>query len=215
MPEPASNDTPTVFIVDDEESVGSALGWLFESVHLCSRTFTSAESFLQEFKNDSSVTCLITDLCMADMTGLELLEELRARGFNLPVIVLTAHGDVPGAVRAMRLGAVDFLQKPFNAAELLRTVNHALRIAREREARERSIRVLTDEIACLSAREREILFHLLEAETSKEIGRALNISYKTVDVHRATLMRKLGVASFGDLIRRYRDLRQADRRDSA
>ena len=215
MPAPPSIETPTVFIVDDEESVGAALGWLFESVHLQSRTFTSAKTFLEEFKNDFSVACLITDLCMADMTGLELLEEIKARGYELPVIVLTAHGDVPGAVRAMRLGAIDFVQKPFNATGLLHTVNHALRVARERETRSRTVHSLRMEIACLSAREREVLFHLLEAESSKEIGRILNISYKTVDVHRATLMRKLGVASFGELMRRYRDLRDADRQHFA
>lgn len=215
MAEPTSVETPTVFIVDDEESVGSALGWLFESVHLQSRTFTSAKAFLREFNNDRPVACLITDLCMADTTGLELLEEIKARGINLPVIVLTAHGDVPGAVRAMKLGAIDFVQKPFNAPDLLRTVNHALRLARERETRARNVHALRMEIACLSSREREVLFHLLEAESSKEIGRILNISYKTVDVHRATLMRKLGVASFGELMRRYRDLRDADCQDSA
>ncbi len=196
-----------VYLVDDQPDVTSALAWLLESVGFNSRTYHSAQTFLDEYCSDKQVACLVTDLRMPDMTGIELLEEMRQRGFNIPVIVLTAHGDVPTAVRSMSLGALDFVQKPFNDDELLSRINRALRIAREQDTRISALKRLESELACLSPREREIFYHLLDGETSKEIGKELKISHKTVDVHRATLMRKLGVQSCSQLMRKFRTLR--------
>lgn len=196
-----------VHLVDDQADVTSALAWLLESVRLDSRSYPSARAFLDSYHSDDGITCLVTDLRMPEMTGLELIEELRRRGFQIPVIVLTAHGDIPTAVTSMRLGALDFMQKPFNAEELLGRINKALRHSRERHLRTTELHRLESELACLSPREREVLNHLLDGETSKEMARDMQISYKTVDVHRSTLMRKLGVHSASELIKRFRAFR--------
>lgn len=198
-----------VHLVDDQADVTSALAWLLESVHVDSRSHHSARAFLDSYHGDDGVACLVTDLRMPEMSGLELIEELRRRGFQIPVIVLTAHGDIPTAVSSMRLGALDFMQKPFNGEELLSRINKALRHSREQHLRTTEQRRIESELAHLSPREREVFHHLLDGETSKEMAKDMHISHKTVDVHRATLMRKLGVRSASELIKKFRTLRRS------
>ena len=197
--------TPTaiVYLVDDEPDVTEGLSWLLDSVGLRSKAFSSAQAFLREAGQHAGVSCLVTDLRMPEMNGLELVQELIARGYRFPVIFLSAHGDVPNAVKAMQLGAVDFVQKPFNPEAFLGSINKALRFAREAESRRLARQTVEGRLRLLSPREREIFEYLLTGQTSKEIGRRLHISFKTVDVHRANLMYKLEVASYGELVRRF------------
>jgi two-component system response regulator FixJ len=144
--------------------------------------------------------CAVLDLRMPEMSGLELLQRMNELGHRIPVLFLSAHGDVPAAVNAMQLGALDFLQKPFNSQAFLNSVNRAIKLAREvweQHTREINVESL---LARLSDREKEILRPLLLGQTSKEIARTLGISPKTVDVHRANVMRKLEVATYRDLV---------------
>jgi FixJ family two-component response regulator len=142
---------------------------------------------------------------MPGASGIEVMERLQQRRPDLPIIFLSAHGDVPSAVRAMKLGAVDFLQKPFNPQQFLDCVNRATALARTRHAEWMKRRDYGNSLARLSRREREVLDRILEGESSKEIARTLAISPKTVDVHRANVLRKLGAVSARELASRFRD----------
>lgn len=190
-----------VFLVDDETSVTDGLTWLLESVKIPSRAFDSAPEFLQEMQRFKGVACAVVDLRMPDMSGLELQQRLIELGCLMPLVFLTAHGDVPAAVNAMQAGAVDFVQKPFNPERFLTSVNKALRMAREGFAEREARQGLQKRLDQLSSREREVLGGLLDGRTSKEIGKALEISPKTVDVHRANLVRKMNVATSAELVR--------------
>lgn len=188
----------TVYVVDDEESVRNSLRWLLGSVHLNVATFPSAQAFLGAYRAGSP-GCLILDVRMPEMSGLELMEHIREQGVTLPVIFLTAHGDVPMAVRAMKGGALDFLQKPFNSQQLLDRVNLALKMDAEARRRRTGEAKLTHDLAVLTPREREVFDLALAGESSESIGRRLDISRKTVEVHRTHIVKKLGVKSFGAL----------------
>lgn len=190
-----------VFLVDDETSVTDGLTWLLESVKIPSRAFSSAPEFLQEVRHFKGVACAVVDLRMPEMSGLELQQRLIEAGSLLPLVFLTAHGDVPAAVNAMQSGAVDFVQKPFNPERFLTSVNKALRMAREEFAEREARQGLQRRLDQLSSREREVLSGLLDGRTSKEIGKALEISPKTVDVHRANLVRKMNVETSAELVR--------------
>lgn len=190
-----------VYLVDDERSVTDALAWLLESVKIGSRPFSSALEFLAKLPELERPACAVLDLRMPEMSGLELQRRMLDAGHDMPLIFLTAHGDVPAAVNAMQAGAVDFLQKPFNPDAFLTSVQRAVRLARERHARQLSELDLRRSLAQLSTRERDVLRELLDGRTSKEIAKALSISPKTVDVHRANVMRKMGVGSSAELLR--------------
>lgn len=190
-----------VYLVDDERSVTDALAWLLESVKISSRPFSSALEFLAKLPELERPACAVLDLRMPEMSGLELQRRMLDAGHDMPLIFLTAHGDVPAAVNAMQAGAVDFLQKPFNPDAFLTSVQRAVRLARERHARQLSELDLRRSLAQLSTRERDVLRELLDGRTSKEIAKALSISPKTVDVHRANVMRKMGVGSSAELLR--------------
>lgn len=190
-----------VFLVDDEPSVTDGLAWLLESVKLSSQAFVSATAFLSEVRRFEGAACAVIDLRMPEMSGLELQQRLAAQGSDLPLIFLTAHGDVPAAVNAMQAGAIDFVQKPFNPDRFLDSVRRAARVARERFAEQAAQQTLRRRIDQLSAREREVLHGLLDGRTSKEIAKTLAISPKTVDVHRANVMRKMAVETSAELVR--------------
>ncbi|MBW7923806.1 MAG: response regulator transcription factor [Burkholderiaceae bacterium] len=197
-----ATDTVLVLLVDDEPGVTDALAWLLESVRIPSRAFASARDFLRALDEIDGPVCAVLDLRMPEMSGLELQQRLIEAGHDVPVMFLSAHGDVPAAVNAMQAGAVDFLQKPLNPQAFLTSVNRIIRLARERYARREHERELQRELRSLSSREIDVLEGLRRGHTSKEIARALEISPKTVDVHRANILRKMKVSSAAELIRR-------------
>ncbi|CAI07439.1 Two-component response regulator [Aromatoleum aromaticum EbN1] len=192
----------TVYLVDDEPNVTRALSWLLDSINVPSRAFGSAYDFIAQLDLSGGPACLVLDLRMPEIGGLELMQKLNETGRSLPVIFLSAHGDIPAAVRAIQLGAMDFLQKPFNPQSFIDAINKAMQIARERFELLQSKLTTERLLQRLSTREREVLDHLLAGSTSKDIARLLDISYKTVDVHRANVLRKLGVTSYLDLKRK-------------
>jgi FixJ family two-component response regulator len=195
-----SGQRETIFVVDDDQAARESLCWLIESVGLRVRCFASAREFL-EGHDRSAQGCLLVDVRMPGMSGLELQERLLAEGSQLPVIVLTGHGDVPMAVRAMKAGAVDFVQKPFNDQALLDGIRRALEAgAAARQAAQRR-QEASQRLASLSAREAEVLRELLAGKPNKVIAASLGIAEKTVEIHRANLMRKTGVRSVAELVR--------------
>jgi FixJ family two-component response regulator len=184
----------TVYVVDDDESFVTALSRLLRLNGLEPKPFTSASRFLESL-DGSARGCVLADLSMPDMSGFELQERLAASPAPMPIVFLTGHGDIPASVRAMRNGAVDFLEKRVPAEELLRAVCTAL----ERDALESTSRArLTDirsRFARLSAREHEVLQHVVEGRMIKEIAAALDIHERTVKLHRTAITRKVGVQS--------------------
>lgn len=203
-------DTPVqIFLLDDEPDVTRGLCWLLESVNLGSSAFQYAEDFLIALGRATGPVCVVLDLRMPGLSGIEVMERLLALRPDAPIIFLSAHGDVPSAVRAMKLGAFDFLQKPFNPQQFLECINRATRDAVERHAEWCKRRDDDQSLAKLSSREREVMEHTMAGRSSKEIGRELNISPKTVDVHRANILRKLEVGTARELASRFRSSTQA------
>ncbi|MDD3763625.1 MAG: response regulator [Nevskiales bacterium] len=192
--------TGTVFIVDDEEPICDSISLLLRSVGIASRTYADPLQFLGEYTADQP-GCLVIDVRMPGMSGLEVQRILNERRCSLPLIFITGHGDVPMAVEAMRSGAFDFLQKPFNDDDLIRRVQKAL----EQDARERAELEQTDEIRrrweSLTAREREIALMLVEGAANKAVALDLSISERTVELHRARIMQKMEVRSLAQLVK--------------
>lgn len=190
-----------VFLVDDEAEVTDALVWLLDSIRMSSRAFASAAPFLQAVREAQGPVCAVLDVRMPEMSGLEIQKQLLREGFDVPLFFLSAHGDIPAAVNAVQLGAVDFLQKPFKPQEFLDAINRIHRIARERHTQRLQRVQLQQRVSQLSAREEQVLVLLVKGYTSKEIAQKLGISPKTVDVHRANVIRKMGVNSAAELNR--------------
>ena len=191
-----------VVLVDDETEVTDALKWLLDSVKISSTAFNSATPFLAAVRDCKGPTCAVLDLRMPEISGLELQQQLLQQGHDLPLIFLSAHGDVPAAVNAIQSGALDFLQKPFNPQVFLNSVNRMLKLARERhEIRQRRLE-LDKQLGQLSQREAEVLNYLVKGNTSKEIAQLLDISPKTVDVHRANILHKMQVKTLTELRRK-------------
>ncbi len=201
-----------VFLVDDERAVTDGLMWLLDSVKVASRSFDDAEVFLRALREARGPVCAVLDLRMPGISGLELQQRMADEGLLVPLVFLSAHGDVPAAVSAMQLGAADFLQKPVNPQAFLDSVNHIARLACEGFVCRQRDRDARRQLAKLSARELEVFDRLLERKTSKEIGRELGISPKTVDAHRGSVWRKLAVASSAELNKRYEAAREAGKR---
>lgn len=192
--------TPTVYLVDDDEAVRDSLRWLLEGNNYRVECFDSAESFLNGY-DDGMVGCLILDVRMPGMSGLELQERLLARKASLPIIFVTGHGDVPMAVTTMKKGAVDFIEKPFNEADLRALVERMLKQAAQdaqAAADRRQREALLDK---LTARERQVLERIMAGRLNKQIADDLGISIKTVEAHRANIMDKLKVATVADLMK--------------
>jgi RNA polymerase sigma factor (sigma-70 family) len=189
-----------VFVVDDDDAMRESLEFLLESVGIEARSFESALEFL-EFYRPEMGGCLLLDVRIPGMGGLELQEKLRERGCRIPVIIMTAYADVPMAVRAMRAGAVDFIEKPFNDQQLLDRVHQALEheIRIRREQREKA--PLRSRFEQLTPREREILELVVEGHLNKQIASQLGLSIKTVEQHRARVMAKTGSGSLAELVR--------------
>jgi FixJ family two-component response regulator len=189
----------TVFVIDDDEAVRASLRFLIESdVHVV-ETFASAHAFLNRPLVDG-VGCIIADVRMPGMSGLELQEALNALGVTLPLIIITGHGDVEMAVRAMKSGAFDFVEKPFDDRELLVVVDNAIRensTAHADRAHRREARTL---IRQLSTRERQVLDLIVAGTPNKRVAIELGISEKTVEAHRSNIMNKMRAASFAELV---------------
>jgi RNA polymerase sigma factor (sigma-70 family) len=189
-----------VYILDDDEAVRRSLCRLIESAGLATLAFEAPEDFLKVYHSGMH-GCLLVDLRMPKMTGLELLDALRARGSTMPAIMITAFGDVPQAVRALKAGALDFIQKPFNGEVLLERIREALE-------RDHQIRMTTSKqeevwqrVERLTPREKQVMHLLVRGFSSKEVGTELGISRKTVDIHRGRIMHKLEAGSVAQLVR--------------
>ena len=192
--------TGTVFLIDDDPGVRDSLALLLSLKGLSTQLFASAESFLETYQPDQA-GCVLTDLRMPGMTGLELQAALRERRLDLPVVVLTAHGDVATARAALKNGAFDFLEKPIDDATLLDVLHNALRVDRERRAAATARSSSDRRMERLTEREREILSLLAAGHQNRDIATQLGISPRTVEVHKARIMEKLACRSLADLIR--------------
>lgn len=190
-----------VFLVDDDTSVTDALKWLLESVKIASCSFDDANAFLSAVRTARGPVCAILDLRMPGMSGLELQQRMADEGLAVPLLFLSAHGDVPAAVSAMQLGATDFLQKPVNPQTFLHSVNRIARLAREHFEDLQRYKEVKQQLDRLSTRELEVLDGLLDGKTSKVLARDLGISPKTVDTHRMNVMRKLQISSHAELVK--------------
>ncbi|NMG64683.1 response regulator [Azoarcus indigens] len=188
-----------IYIVDDDEALRDSLVWMLESSGYAVAAFDSAESFLEAWRPDMT-GCLVLDVRMPGMSGLELFEELGRRHCALPVIFITGHGDVPMAVSALKRGAVDFIEKPFNDAEMRRLVEQCLEQERNGRSRRRTEADIARRLEHLTQREREVLHLIVAGKLNKQIADVLGISIKTVEVHRARVMEKMGAHSLAELV---------------
>jgi FixJ family two-component response regulator len=194
-------ESAVVHIVDDDEGLRSSLALLIESVGYRALAFGSATDFLERYHPDEHQGCLILDIRMPGMSGLDLQDELNRRGVVLPVIFITGHGDVPMAVGAMKNGAFDFIQKPFRDQQLLDCVNRALQAdADMRRALLRKDELLR-RIGSLTPREREVMQLIVDGRANKVIAMDLKLSERTVEIHRARVMEKMGVRSVAQLVK--------------
>jgi FixJ family two-component response regulator len=197
-PSDAERERPTVFVVDDDPAIRKSLGMMLDAHSLRWQEYGSADEFLDGF-DPSRAGCLVMDLRMPGTTGEDALRQLREAGAQIPVIILTGHGDVPATVRTMKLGLVDFLQKPVDHSILIQTVREALRQDGERRRRDARTDALRHRIETLTPRELQLLALLANGKTSKEIASTLDVSVKTVDNHRAHLLEKLRASNVAEL----------------
>lgn len=196
MPEPTL--PPTAYVVDDDESIRTLWRWLLESNGIAVQTFASAAQFIEGYRDGRG--CLVLDLRLPGMSGLELQEYLKQRGIEIPVVFVSAHGDIPAAVSAIKGGAVDFIQKPFSYREVLAIIAKAM--ARDAEIRDLRARrlVVAGRLAALTERERDVLHRIIEGKQNKIIAGELDISVKTVELHRSKVMEKMAVDSVAALV---------------
>lgn len=186
------------YIVDDDEAIRDALAWLLQSRGVAARCFDSAEAFLAAWRPELA-GCLLLDMRMEGMTGLDLFDRLSELGSRLPVIFLTGHGDVPMAVSALKRGALDFVEKPFNDNELVDRVIEALKAEVQRRAEDAGTASINARLETLSARERQVMDQVLAGRMNKVIADNLGITMRTVEVHRAHLFEKMGVKTAVEL----------------
>ena len=192
---------PVVYIIDDDQAMVESLSWIVESIGLSVKTYLRAAEFLDDY-NPQQHGCLLLDVRMPGMSGPELQSRLNEQGTpTLPIIFISGHGDVPLAVRVMKAGAIDFLTKPFNDQVLLEGINKALRIDKNnREKRQESAQARA-KFALLSPREVQVLQGIIAGKPNKVVSSELNISLKTVEAHRASVMKKMSVRSVPELVK--------------
>lgn len=200
-PTPDPN-APTVFIVDDDPGLCRALAYLLESVHLPCETYASAQQFLRAY-DPRRPGCLVLDVRMPDMSGLDFQADLAARGYTIPVIIITGYADVPTAVRALKAGALEFIEKPFSDQAIVECIQKAIE-------RDRQVRLLANEradfskrLGRLTPRERQVMDLLVAGKTNKDIATELRLARKTIETHRANLMAKMGTKTLAELIKRH------------
>ncbi|MFO1422769.1 MAG: response regulator [Candidatus Competibacteraceae bacterium] len=194
------NAGPTVFVIDDDQAVREAISLLLRADGLAVTTFASAAAFLESTAVQQP-SCLVLDVRMPGMSGLDLQKQLRARGSHIPILFVTGHGDVPMAIRAMKAGAFDFLEKPFQGELLLERVREALALDARQRARQERRAEAAGRLALLSPREWEVLDRVAAGQYNKVIAAELGISLSTVEIHRKRVMEKLQAESLSDLIR--------------
>ena len=202
---------PTVFVVDDNAGVRKSLQALMESAGLAIETYASGEEFLAAYDPERP-GCLVLDVRLRRSSGLDLQDDLRRRKAMLPIIVLTGHGNVPTSVRALKAGAVDFLQKPAPPKLLLERIRAALDSDRKARAVTTERTVVMERLARLTPREREVMELLIAGNTSKEIAVAMKVSVRTVEGHRRMVLSKMDVSSAAQLVRTVLGARGADSR---
>lgn len=188
-----------VYVVDDDAGMRDSLEMLLQSEGYAVESFASADVFLESVK-PRPCTCLVTDLRMPGLSGLGLQRELENRGVSLPVIFITGHGDVSSAVQAMKQGAMDFLEKPFSNDQLLERIQSCLEQAQQNWKTQAQEKAILRQLDQLTPREREVVEHVVQGRSSKEIARRFDISPKTVDIHRSRILEKLGATSVAHLI---------------
>lgn len=189
----------TVFIVDDDADIRDSLRLLLDAAGFSPSTFASAEEFLAA--DTAAGGCLVADVRMPGLSGLDLLEEITRRQRDLPVILITGHADIPLAVRAMKAGAVDFLEKPFSSSRLTDSVRRALDLHQRKQTRQDESRAARRLLTHLSSRERSVLEKLVQGQPNKSVAHELGISARTVEIHRAHIMLKMDASSLADLVR--------------
>ncbi|MBN9227281.1 MULTISPECIES: response regulator transcription factor [Legionella] len=191
-----SNNT-TVFVIDDDPEICKSFRWLFESINLQVQTYLNAKDFLDSYDNQRG--CLITDVRMPIMSGLELLEQLSSSKKQLSIIIITGYGDIAMAIRAMKAGAEDFILKPINHQNLLEITQRCLKKVKDNTTQRQT--GLQERINGLTKREKQVMDLVVEGKLNKQIAYELNISISTVEVHRANVMRKMEVKSLAELIK--------------
>jgi two-component system, LuxR family, response regulator FixJ len=196
---PSADFETTVFYVDDDEAMCESIRFLMESVSLNIETFSSARKFIDSY-DPARAGCLLLDVRMPEMSGLELQEQLRKRKINIPIIFITGHGDVPMATRAMKAGAVEFLTKPFNDQTLLDSIQNAIEIDTERRKIAQERDKIADRINKLTPREFEVMQCVIKGNLNKVTAYELGISSKTVELHRAKIMEKMRAKSLAQLV---------------
>lgn len=193
-------DGLTVYVIDDDDAARDSLQFLLETAGLHAQTYETATAFLKNLPSPGS-GCIITDVRMPGMTGIELLKTLKARAFPLPVIVITGHGDIPLAVDAMREGAADFLEKPYNDDALLQSIERAVASMKPAAENDDAKAAILQRIAELSGREAEVMTGLVAGKSNKVIAIELDISPRTVEIYRANVMSKMSADSLPALVR--------------
>ena len=191
---------PTVFVVDDDPAVLKSLSRLLRSARLDVATFSSPREFLERH-DPSALGCLVLDVAMPGLNGLELQEALTAKGSELPIIFLTGHGDIPMSVQAMKRGALDFLTKPVNDEDLLKAVHVAIEKDRLQRQTRAEVTEIQQRLATLTPREREVMEHVISGQLNKQTAADLGTVEKTIKVHRARVMEKMKVQSVAELVR--------------
>lgn len=192
---------PIIYIVDDNDDIRETLELLFESVDLCAESFGSAGEFLDAYPKGQP-GCLIADVRMPGMSGLELQEEMAKRSIDLPVIIITGYGDVEMAVNAMKAGAADFIEKPYKEQELLDRVHKAISQNAEKRQESNEEKKAREGLAQLTPRERQVLEYIVDGEPNKRIAHNLGLSEKTIEFHRSNIMKKLEAKSLAELVRK-------------
>ncbi|MGB5201397.1 MAG: response regulator FixJ [Sedimenticolaceae bacterium] len=190
----------TVFVVDDDQAMRNSLKWLIESVGVQVESFASADEFLAEYQPGRS-GCLVLDVRMPGMSGLDLQEYLVEHNIQIPAVIITGHGDVPMAVRAMKSGAIDFIEKPFNDEVLLDAIRRAIAYEEQQRSHYSENLRVQERLAHLTPREREVMEMVTDGRSNKEIANSLGVSAKTIEAHRARVMEKMQAGSLAELVR--------------
>jgi two-component system response regulator FixJ len=198
--EKTMNNQTTVFVVDDDQAMRNSLKWLIESVGMQVETYASADDFIRNYY-PGRAGCLLLDVRMPGMSGLELQEQFIHQRIKIPIIIITGHGDVPMAVRAMKAGAVDFIEKPFNDELLLESIRNALTLDQEQRVMQSERAEIAARLAQLTPREHEVMEMVTSGKANKEIAIALGVSAKTVEAHRARVMEKMEATSLAELVK--------------
>jgi FixJ family two-component response regulator len=191
--------TPTVFLVDDDDALRTGLSQLLENAGLAVEAFANGMSFLSAYKAGRP-GCLLLDVTMPVMGGVELQEELTQRGLKIPIVFLTGHGDIPLAVKALQSGAADFLEKPFDADVLIERIQKALGVDEQCRQMEGQAQIIRERLDQLTLREQEVMALVVTGLSNKVIARQLGISYRTVEIHRAHVMHKMKASNLAELV---------------